>query len=140
MSASTESPTISYLDALERVIDVVVAPVAVEIDWIGDFRGAFVTDGTLVAGQLHIVAEPEPFDHCNFTVGPSAPTALVARFHDLLPGMSFDDSNVRPLMELEGLTVSLKGRVEGYRDLDTAMDQAGFYDQRGTITAGNYPY
>ena len=54
--------------------------------------------------------------------------------------MSFDDPNVRPLMELEGLTAWREGRVEGYRDLETAVDQAGFYDNRGTITAGNYHY
>jgi len=101
---------------------------------------AFVADGTLAAGRLRIVTETKPYDHCNFTVGPDAPPALVERFHDLLLGMSFDDPNVRPLMELEGLTAWREGRVEGYRDLETAVDQAGFYDNRGTITADNYHY
>src|SRR4051794_2390881 len=50
---------------------------------------AFVADGTLESGPLHILTETEPYDHCNFTVGPDAPPALVERFHDLLLGMSF---------------------------------------------------
>ena len=98
---------------------------------------------TLVLGVVAYdpkVAETQPYDHCNFTVGPSAPTVLVDRFHDLLLGMSFDDPDVRPLMELEGLTAWREGRVEGYHDLAVAVDQAGFYDGRGTITAGNYHY
>lgn len=101
---------------------------------------AFVADGTLTADRIRIIAETAPYDHCNFTVGPEAPAALVERFHELLLGMSFDDPQVRPLMELEGLTSWRDGRIEGYRDLDTAVDQAGFYDGRGTITAGNYRY
>ena len=101
---------------------------------------AFVADGTLAAGRTRMIAETAPYDHCNFTVGPQAPPALVERFRELLLGMSFDDPEVRPLMELEGVTAWRDGRIEGYRALDTAVDQAGFYDGRGAITAGDYRY
>jgi ABC-type phosphate/phosphonate transport system substrate-binding protein len=87
-----------------------------------------------------MIAETAPYDHCNFTVGPQAPPALVERFRELLLGMSFDDPEVRPLMELEGVTAWRDGRIEGYHALDTAVDQAGFYDGRGAITAGDYRY
>ncbi|MBA3944403.1 MAG: phosphate/phosphite/phosphonate ABC transporter substrate-binding protein [Herpetosiphonaceae bacterium] len=101
---------------------------------------AFVQDRTLTPGSTRVIGETGPYDHCNFTVGPGVPSDLVQRFHDLLLGMSFADPDVRPLMELEGVTAWQEGRVEGYRALDAAVDQAGFYDERGTITEGDYHY
>jgi phosphonate transport system substrate-binding protein len=87
-----------------------------------------------------VLAETPTFDHCNVTVGPVASKPLVDRFHALLMAMSYDDPQVRPLMELEGLTAWRDGRVEGYRILDAAVDQAGFYDRDGQITDGAYQY
>lgn len=87
-----------------------------------------------------MLAETAPFDHCNVTVGPAAAGELVERFHALLMAMSYDDPEVRPLMELEGLTEWRDGRVEGYRNLEAAVDLAEFYDQRGQITERAYQY
>lgn len=101
---------------------------------------AFVQDGTLSPGSTRVLGETAPYDHCNFTVGPNVPAGLVKRFHDLLLGMSFADPEVRPLMELEGVTAWKDGRVEGYRALDHAVDEAHFYDGRGVITEGTYHY
>ena len=48
-------------------------------------------------------ARPAPYDHCNFTVLDGAPPALVERFRELLLAMSYDDPEVRPLLDMEGL-------------------------------------
>jgi ABC-type phosphate/phosphonate transport system substrate-binding protein len=101
---------------------------------------AWVADGMIPAGVTRVLAETPAYDHCNVTVGPTAPEALVARFHALLMAMSYDDPEVRPLMELEGLTAWREGRVEGYRPLEAAVDAAGFYDRDGTITEDAYRY
>jgi len=101
---------------------------------------SWIADGTLPAGATRVLAETPAYDHCNFTVGPAAPPALVDRFHALLMAMSYDDPEVRPLMELEGLKAWHDGRVEGYQPLEAAVDAAHFYDRDGTITEADYQY
>jgi phosphonate transport system substrate-binding protein len=101
---------------------------------------AWIADGTLPAGATRVLAETPAYDHCNVTVGPAAPQALVDRFHALLMAMSYDDPEVRPLMELEGLTEWREGRVEGYQPLEAAVDAAHFYDRDGAITEADYQY
>ncbi|MBC8074812.1 MAG: PhnD/SsuA/transferrin family substrate-binding protein, partial [Chloroflexales bacterium] len=101
---------------------------------------AWGADGTIAPGATRVLAETVPYDHCNVTVGPAAPTELVERMHALLMAMSYDDPALRPLMDLEGLTEWRDGRVEGYRSLATAVDTAAFYDQRGEITEQAYHY
>ncbi len=99
----------------------------------------FTREGTLPAGSTRVVAETVPFDHCNMTVNDdAAPSELVERFTDLLLQMDYGDAEVRPLLDLEGLKQWLPGRVEGYRALETAVDNAGFYDAHGHITADDY--
>jgi hypothetical protein len=63
---------------------------------------------------------------------------LVDRFAELLLSMDYADAVVRPLLDLEGLTAWLPGRVDGYRALDRAVDQTGFYDDEGRICAVGY--
>jgi ABC-type phosphate/phosphonate transport system substrate-binding protein len=101
---------------------------------------AWVGDGTIPAGATRVLAETPAYDHCNVTVGPAAPQALVERFHALLMAMSYDDPEVRPLMELEGLTQWRDGRVKGYQPLEAAVDAARFYDRDGAITEDDYHY
>jgi len=101
---------------------------------------AWVADGTLRVGTTRVLAETPAYDHCNFTVGPQAPPALVDHFHTLLMAMSYADPEVRPLMELEGLKAWRDGRVEGYQPLEAAVDAAQFYDHYGTITEADYQY
>jgi ABC-type phosphate/phosphonate transport system substrate-binding protein len=101
---------------------------------------AWLADGTIPSGATRVLAETAAYDHCNVTVGPAAPEPLVQRFHTLLMAMSYDDPEVRPLMELEGLTAWREGRVEGYRPLDAAVDAAGFYDRDGAIIESEYGY
>jgi ABC-type phosphate/phosphonate transport system substrate-binding protein len=100
----------------------------------------FIAEGTLPSGATRILAQTGPYDHCNFTVGPTAPRGVVDRFRELLLGMNYEDPEVRPLMDLEGLKAWREGRTEGYRALDIAVDEVGFYDGEGRITEPNYRY
>jgi len=100
----------------------------------------FVSEGTLPASATRILAQTDAYDHCNFTAGPQASRDLVDQFRGLLLDMSYADADVRPLMDLEGLKAWRAGRTEGYRALDRAVDEEGFYDRHGLITVSNYRY
>jgi ABC-type phosphate/phosphonate transport system substrate-binding protein len=100
----------------------------------------FVKEGTLASGATRILAQTAEYDHCNFTVVKGAADDLTGRFRELLLGMSYEDAQVRPLLDLEGLKVWKEGRVAGYRALDRAVDEMMFYDADGKITNPNYRY
>jgi ABC-type phosphate/phosphonate transport system substrate-binding protein len=100
----------------------------------------FVSEGTLPAGATRVLTQTGPYDHCNFTVAPAVPSGLVSRFRELLLGMSYDDPEVRPLLDLEGLKAWREGRLEGYEALERAVDEAGFYDAGGNIIIDGYRY
>ena len=51
----------------------------------------------------------------------------------LLLDMSYEDAEVRPLLDLEGLTRWLPGRTERYAALETAIDDARLYTSEGDI-------
>jgi ABC-type phosphate/phosphonate transport system substrate-binding protein len=89
---------------------------------------AFGREGTIPSGATRILAQTPPFDHCNFTVFDDGPAAQVARFRQLLLGMSYADAEVRPLLDLEGLKRWVPGRVEGYAQLAAAVDRFGTID------------
>lgn len=123
--------------------DAALALMAGEIDaaWMIDGNHmAFSREGVLPAGATRIIARTGHFDHCNFTVSPGAPAAQIARFTELLLAMSWDDPQVRPLLELEGLKAWLPGRTSGYDLLIRATDDEQFYDQNGAILANDYRY
>lgn len=100
----------------------------------------FITEGTLPAGATRVLTQTGTYDHCNLTVGPTAPRGLIERFHKLLSGMSYDDPEVRPLLDLEGLKAWREGRLEGYEPLERAVDEMRFYDGDGNITIADYRY
>jgi phosphonate transport system substrate-binding protein len=100
----------------------------------------FINEGTLPAGATRVLSQTGPYDHCNLTVGPEAPPAPVERFLTLLRGMSYDDPEVRPLLDLEGLKVWREGRLQGYEALERAVDETRFYDGDGNITIAGYRY
>jgi hypothetical protein len=52
-----------------------------------------------------------------------APRGLVDRFAELLFDMSYDEPEVRRLFDLEGLKQWKPGRVEGYAQLERAVDR-----------------
>ncbi|HEV7708451.1 MAG TPA: PhnD/SsuA/transferrin family substrate-binding protein [Asanoa sp.] len=99
---------------------------------------AFTREGTLAPGGTRIVAQTAPFDHCNMTLVDTAPADLADRFVELLLSMSYADEVVRPLLDLEGLKVWETGRTSGYAQLAEAVDQDGFYDAKGQVTAADY--
>lgn len=101
---------------------------------------AFGLDGTLPAGSTRVLARTGAYDHCNFTTSPDAPAALIERFVSLLMAMRWDDPQVRPLLELEGLREWRAGRTSGYALLERAVDDERFYDSDGRITATGYRY
>ena len=123
--------------------DAAQALMAGEIDaaWMIDGNQlAFSREGLLPAAATRILARSGQFDHCNFTVSPGAPEAQVARFTELLLAMRWDDPQVRPLLELEGLKAWLPGRTSGYEALIRATDDEQFYDAQGNLIASDYRY
>ncbi|MEJ0004195.1 MAG: PhnD/SsuA/transferrin family substrate-binding protein [Pararobbsia sp.] len=123
--------------------DAASALVRSEIDatWMiaGNYR-AFANEGTLPAGGTRIVATTGAFDHCNMTVSPGVPPDDVRRFGEILLAMDWNDAQVRPLLELEGLRAWQPGRSSGYALLERAATEQGFYDDQGRITASAYRY
>ncbi|HET9050575.1 MAG TPA: hypothetical protein VFO60_02665, partial [Candidatus Dormibacteraeota bacterium] len=102
---------------------------------------ALVTkEGVLGPGTTRVLASTPPFDHCNMTAVSGVRAAEVDQLRELLLGMSYEDEAVRPLLDLEGLRQWLDGRTEQYAALERAVDEAGFYDDRGRITAADYRY
>jgi len=89
---------------------------------------AFSREGTLPSGSTRILVQTAPYDHCNFTVFEGAPREPVRCFTELLFAMSYEDPTVRGLLDLEGLKRWMPGRVEGYAQLNRAVDAFGSLD------------
>ena len=100
----------------------------------------FGADGTLPAGSTRVIARTGAYDHCNFTTSPGAPAAQIERFVQLLLAMRWDDADVRPLLELEGLKAWKPGRTSGYALLERAVDDELFYSHDGRILPADYRY
>lgn len=88
----------------------------------------FAREGTTPPGSTRVVAQTTPYDHCNFTVLDDTAHETVDRFRSLLLEMSYHDRSVRPLLDAEGLKAWLPGRVEGYAQLNRAVDLFGTID------------
>lgn len=99
----------------------------------------FAREGTIAPGTARILTRTDPFDHCTFTVLDGADQAVVDRFVELLLSMSYDDPEVRPLLQLEGLREWRRGRMSGYEQLEAAVDRLRFYGRDGTILVEGYP-
>jgi len=88
----------------------------------------FAREGVLAPGSTRILAQTEPYDHCNFSVLDDPKRPILAKFARLLLGMSYEDPTVRTLMDLEGLKAWLPGRTSGYAQLARAVDAFGTID------------
>jgi ABC-type phosphate/phosphonate transport system substrate-binding protein len=97
-------------------------------------------EGTMGPAAARVLAITSPFDHCNFTALRGNRDEQIGRFRSLLLEMSYGDAELRRLFDLEGLTRWLPGRLDGYAALERAVDEAGFYDEHGQITAAGYRY
>jgi phosphonate transport system substrate-binding protein len=96
----------------------------------------FTREGTLSSAATRVLTQTGPYDHCNMTVTDAGPGTVLARFRELLLAMDYGDPEVRPLLDLEGLKQWKDGRATGYAALESAVDDLGFYDGKGAITAG----
>lgn len=81
-------------------------------------RLAFAREGILPASHA-VIHQTPPYDHCNFTVLGDVPQ----KFVDLLLAMSYEDPQVRPLLDMEGLKAWRPGRTSGYAQLERAVDR-----------------
>jgi ABC-type phosphate/phosphonate transport system substrate-binding protein len=89
----------------------------------------FAQEGTLPPGSVRTLATTPRYDHCNFTVLAGRKSASLDLFRELLLGMSYEDPEVRRLLDLEGLKRWLPGRTEGYGLLSKAVDRFGYLDE-----------
>lgn len=86
---------------------------------------AFIQSGLFGPLSTVVLAQTDPFDHCNITAGPRADPDRVQRLRAVLLDMSIDDPAVRVLFELEGLTRWVPARTSGYGQLAAAIDLEG---------------
>ena len=98
----------------------------------------FSREGTIPVNSTRILAQTAEYDHCNFTVLDGAPEKTIAHFRELLLSMSYDDPQVRPLLDLEGLKVWRPGRTEKYALLTRAIDRFGTIDAFVTTISKSY--
>ena len=89
----------------------------------------FAQEGTLPAGSVRTIATTPLYDHCNFAALTHRLSASVELFRKLLLSMSYEDPDVRRLLDLEGLKRWLPGRTEGYKLLSNAVDHFGYLDE-----------
>ena len=97
----------------------------------------FAAEGILAPGRTRVLAQTPPYDHCNMSVAGSE-SPLLDQFVSLLHDMDYGDPTARPLLDLEGLTRWLPGRLSGYAQLEAAVDAFGFYDDKGQVKAHGY--
>lgn len=98
----------------------------------------FGQEGTLPAGSTRVLGQTDVYDHCTMAIIDTAPAAEAEQFVRLLESMSYADPQVRPLLDLEGLKQWVPGRTSGFGPLTRAVDETGFYDAAGAITAREY--
>src|ERR1700732_2647230 len=97
----------------------------------------FESECLLRPGTTRVLASTPLYGHCNLTAGPAVDQ--LEHFRGLLLEMSYQDPEVRPLFDLEGLKAWREARLQAYGELDAAVDKLGFYDHRNIISA-DYPY
>lgn len=118
----------------------------VDASWMIDSNyQAFSSDGTLGSGETRIVAKTLPYDHCIFTMAPEVTSDSILnktsqKFCELLLAMKWSDPKVRHLLELEGLKEWRVGRTSGFHQLNQAVNETQFYDEKGNIIEPNYQY
>jgi ABC-type phosphate/phosphonate transport system substrate-binding protein len=83
----------------------------------------FTREGTLPSGSTRILAQTDRYDHCIFTALDDLDRVLLERFRGLLLGQRYDDAEVRPLLDLEGLKQWKPGRTKGFAQLAMAIDE-----------------
>jgi phosphonate transport system substrate-binding protein len=95
----------------------------------------FESEGLLSPQTTRVLASTPLYDHCNLTAGPAANPEHIRR---LLLEMSYQDPEVRPLFDLEGLKAWREARLQGYGELEAAVDDFRFYDREGNVICADY--
>jgi len=78
--------------------------------------------GGAATGDLEVVWESEPYNHCNFTAPDSLDETRAATWIEHLLAMSWDDPEHRRILELEGLREWVRPQLAGYASLTEAME------------------
>jgi ABC-type phosphate/phosphonate transport system substrate-binding protein len=102
------------------------ALVAGEVDAAGLSTGnyeSFIEDGTIRDGATKVLLHTSPYDHCNLTVGASAPRELTGRMRELFLEMDRTDPELHEAMELEKVKQWKPARLTHYETLRRAMQQ-----------------
>lgn len=86
---------------------------------------AFRAQGVPELDGLEVVWRSPVFHHCNFTALAGPGRERRERWAAALMAMSFDDPEMRPAMELEGVRRWLPSDRTGYRSLVAAMREQG---------------
>ena len=84
-------------------------------------------DGTVNPDEYTILATTDRFDHCVFTVRDDFPLGREKAWLDVLFSMSYDDSEHRKMMDLEGLREWMPGRTQGFGPLSDAVERQRFF-------------
>ena len=82
----------------------------------------FSQEGTLPASGTRVLERTGRYDHCNFTVLDDPDRPEIQRFRELLLAMSYDDPDLRGLLDMEGLKAWKPGRTSGYALLNRATE------------------
>ena len=98
----------------------------------------FGQEGTLPPGATRILAQTPSTTTARWRSSTPRRRAEAAEFVRLLASMSYADPEVRPLLDLEGLKQWVPGRTSGFGPLTRAVDEVGFYDAGGAVTAAEY--
>jgi len=94
---------------------------------IGDATwAAFRSSGFAPAAELEVAWRSPTYYHCNFTALPAFDRARAKRWSEALLAMSYDEPELRAVMDLEGVKRWLPGDKDGYGDLTDAMREQGY--------------
>jgi ABC-type phosphate/phosphonate transport system substrate-binding protein len=89
---------------------------------------AWTKDGTIDPAAFAVIAETDRFDHCVFTVRQDLDPAAERKWLDALFAMQYDNPAHREMMDLEGLTAWLPGRLTGFGPLTLAVESERFFE------------
>jgi ABC-type phosphate/phosphonate transport system substrate-binding protein len=117
----------SELEALRAVVEGEGDAAAIGQPTLAAFRSQALSE----LSDLEVIWRSPTYYHCNFTAlsGPGRERREV--WAARLLEMSFDDPEMRPAMELEGVRRWLSGGRDGYESLRTAMREQGLVGAPG---------
>lgn len=81
---------------------------------------AWTTDGTIDANVVKQLSQTPAFDHCIFSARPELDDAEIERFDKALFEMDYNDPVHKEIMDMEGLTKWVPGRLQGYEQITNA--------------------